>query len=207
MDRRCKPYGFHTGCLAIAATFVFFFPASIHSAAGSELRRTYSATPFLSSAAEVDPLGLQDPFASLSDREKSRWTGTKEDAGVEAKLRKLRALEITVAVDGKLVGFDSDGHSSINIKQVRTCFTCLLLLHLEYPVANASRGISSVFFHKYHLHQPLQMPLRDAPFVVCRILVLPSMSIRGVRIWADSIASAPSSSPVVAYSTDAALCP
>ena len=72
----------------------------------------------MSTAAEVDPLGTQDPFESLSEREKSRWAGSKEDVGVEAKLRKLKSLEVTVAVDVKLVGFDGDGHLSINIKQV-----------------------------------------------------------------------------------------
>eukprot|EP00271_Cylindrocystis_brebissonii_P008195 TRINITY_DN22200_c0_g1_i1.p1 TRINITY_DN22200_c0_g1~~TRINITY_DN22200_c0_g1_i1.p1 ORF type:complete len:711 (+),score=101.73 TRINITY_DN22200_c0_g1_i1:274-2406(+) len=66
--------------------------------------------------ADVDPLGLIDSFAALSERDKKRW-GHFEDAGTDAKTKSLAGLTTTVSIEIRLVGFDGEGNHGMSVKE------------------------------------------------------------------------------------------
>eukprot|EP00850_Spirogloea_muscicola_P012412 SM000080S22927 [mRNA] locus=s80:167969:177407:- [translate_table: standard] len=65
---------------------------------------------------ERDPLGAEDSFGVLSEREKARWSHPAH-VGADAKLRSLLNLEVAIAVDVKLVGFDNEFGDDVRLKE------------------------------------------------------------------------------------------
>jgi hypothetical protein len=65
----------------------------------------------------VDPLALQDSFAALPLHLQRTWTASSAHHKLGDVLADLsRPLEVNVAFDIRLVGFDGDGHGSVALR-------------------------------------------------------------------------------------------
>ena len=65
----------------------------------------------------VDPLALRDSFSTLPPHLQRSWTASSAHHKLTDVLTDLsRPLEVNVAFDIRLVGFDGDGHGSVSLK-------------------------------------------------------------------------------------------
>jgi hypothetical protein len=63
-----------------------------------------------------DPLGEMDVFPTLSEKDRQYW-GRLGSASLAEKAKILEDLEVSSAIEVRLVGFDGEGAESIKVKE------------------------------------------------------------------------------------------